>query len=158
MDRLSVRLGSRSVVRVTLESDHQPERAYAYVPCVGTGDVAALSRRRHQNRAQSQSRSNESEPPKDPPLVGARPLRVWSKPVKVPVMAVVPEGPPRTFRFQSVEHVVAACTGPERMETGWWRGPYIQRDYYRVVSQTGQGFWMFRDNAKGGWYVHGIFD
>lgn len=160
VDRLSVRLGSRSVVRVTLESDHQPERAYAYAPCVNTSDrtKTASSRRRRQAHSQSKARANESEPPKDPPPAGTRPLRVWAKPVKVPVMAVFPDGPPRTFRFASTEHVVAACTGPERMETGWWRGPHIQRDYYRVLTQTGQAFWLFRDKAKTGWYIHGVFD
>ena len=46
--------------------------------------------------------------------------------------------------------------GPERIQTGWWRGHYIRRDYYRVETTTGQRFWLFR--RRGHWFLHGVFD
>ena len=34
--------------------------------------------------------------------------------------------------------------GPERIETLWWRGPSVRRDYYRVATESGRHLWMFR--------------
>jgi protein ImuB len=57
--------------------------------------------------------------------------------------------------------------GPERIESGWWDGGEIARDYF--IAQTGdQAFvWVFRERptppstagtpARGGWYLHGLF-
>ncbi|NOT01895.1 MAG: DNA polymerase Y family protein [Phycisphaerales bacterium] len=89
---------------------------------------------------------------------GGRPMCVMAAPVEVPVTAVAPEGPPARFRWRSAEHEVASCVGPERVETGWWRGREVRRDYFRVVSTTGQAFWLFREGGSGRWYVHGVFD
>ncbi len=47
--------------------------------------------------------------------------------------------------------------GPERIETGWWRGPTTRRDYWRVETETHQQFWVFRDLRTGRWYLHGTF-
>ena len=90
--------------------------------------------------------------------VGGRPLLVWRRPVEVGIVAVTSDGRPAMFRFKSVEHEVVACTGPERIETGWWRGRHVQRDYFRVVSGAGEAFWMFRCRSTDCWFVHGIFN
>jgi protein ImuB len=51
--------------------------------------------------------------------------------------------------------------GPERIETGWWDGGDIQRDYYiaRPASEerNGMRFWIFRDCRESRWYLHGFF-
>ena len=49
-------------------------------------------------------------------------------------------------------------SGPERIETGWWDGREIARDYF--VAQTGDGrrLWIYRCHAQRGvWYLHGLF-
>jgi protein ImuB len=46
---------------------------------------------------------------------------------------------------------------PERIESGWWDGEDIKRDYYAVTAGRGQKLWVYRDCIMGGWYVHGIF-
>ena len=53
-------------------------------------------------------------------------------------------------------------SGPERLETGWWDGHGIARDYYTAVSPSGAGLWIFRnrgrqDGGEASWYLHGIF-
>lgn len=48
--------------------------------------------------------------------------------------------------------------GPERIETGWWDGGDIRRDYY--VAETGQGqrAWVFcAPGEQGPWMLHGWF-
>ena len=47
---------------------------------------------------------------------------------------------------------------PERLETGWWDGDGIARDYYVAVNPAGIHIWIYQDRrSKGAWYLHGIF-
>ncbi len=45
----------------------------------------------------------------------------------------------------------------ERIESGWWDGGDIRRDYYAVAGQAGAHGWVFRDCRSFAWYLHGIF-
>jgi protein ImuB len=51
--------------------------------------------------------------------------------------------------------------GPERIETGWWDGHDIQRDYYIACPASERGdsmrLWIFRDCRESRWYLHGLF-
>lgn len=55
-------------------------------------------------------------------------------------------------------HQVMDARGPERLESGWWRGPSCRRDYYRIATHQGSWWWIFRDLKTGLWYLHGLFD
>jgi len=90
--------------------------------------------------------------------LGARPLRLLYNPLQIHATALAPEGPPIAFRLKGVSHNVAECIGPERIETGWWRGPHVQRDYYRVLTEGGRRAWVFRHRDSGAWFLHGWFD
>lgn len=46
--------------------------------------------------------------------------------------------------------------GPERIESGWWDGAEVLRDYYLAQVQ-GARAWVFEDLAQGGWYLHGLW-
>lgn len=48
--------------------------------------------------------------------------------------------------------------GPERIESQWWSGPTIRRNYYRVSLESGQWWWIFEDMNTHQWYLHGFFD
>ena len=45
--------------------------------------------------------------------------------------------------------------GPERIESGWWDGNEVRRDYYIARRGDGSLAWVFR--TVDGWYQHGIF-
>ena len=49
-------------------------------------------------------------------------------------------------------------SGPERIESGWWDGSDVCRDYY-IAQGPDQGLcWIFHDlSAPGHWFVHGYF-
>ena len=48
--------------------------------------------------------------------------------------------------------------GPERVETGWWDGEEVQRDYYQAVDARGSRLWIFRERlAPHRWFLHGVF-
>jgi protein ImuB len=47
---------------------------------------------------------------------------------------------------------------PERIETGWWDGGDIARDYYRATDLHGVRLWIFRERASPHrWFLHGVF-
>jgi protein ImuB len=48
--------------------------------------------------------------------------------------------------------------GPERIESGWWDGCDVMRDYFIARSDGGATFWIYRERVpSGAWFVHGIF-
>jgi protein ImuB len=53
--------------------------------------------------------------------------------------------------------------GPERIESGWWDGRGVARDYYVARRNGGtrrpQGpkLWVFQERRSKRWYVHGVF-
>ena len=53
---------------------------------------------------------------------------------------------------------VHICSGPERIETGWWDGHDIRRDYYTAIDELAGGLWIYRDlRSENCWYLHGLF-
>ena len=53
---------------------------------------------------------------------------------------------------------MAHCWGPERIETGWWMGRHVRRDYFRVETSAGLRFWLFRQAGEDRWFLHGVFE
>ena len=80
-----------------------------------------------------------------------------SRPVRLEAVSVVPDGPPMRFQHGLETHEIAKAHGPERIETAWWRGPIVRRDYYVVETETGGRFWLFRRLKDGVWFLHGVF-
>jgi protein ImuB len=88
------------------------------------------------------------------------------------VVALIPEGPPRQFRWRGVRHQIVHAEGPERIAPEWWRPspddetgsahsspplsfqptaeargltpPPAERDYYTVEDSAGRRFWLYR--------------
>jgi protein ImuB len=48
--------------------------------------------------------------------------------------------------------------GPERIESGWWDGADVRRDYYVAGDARGARLWIYREclGARK-WFLHGIF-
>jgi len=51
---------------------------------------------------------------------------------------------------------LSLLSGPERIESGWWDGGEIGRDYFVGSDAQGGELWLYRDRG-GQWFVHGIF-
>jgi protein ImuB len=51
--------------------------------------------------------------------------------------------------------------GPERIESGWWDGRDLRRDYFVAATPDDALMWIYRDHRygvdDGEWFVHGIF-
>jgi len=145
LDRLAGRLGRTAVVEPQPVADAQPEHAW-----IATAPGASTSRKIGRRFAHGASRP------------------VWMPPRPIPLeterISAVPDGPPARFQFGGAIHRVAQAYGPERIETAWWRGPTIRRDYYVVETESGSRFWLFRrlggrprTPRESDWYLHGVF-
>ena len=146
VDRLSVRFGEHRVQRFVPQDTHIPEAAGVAVPA--------------QDRDFGQVDWALKRQPGDPPR---RPLRLLQKSEEVSVVASVPHGPPKRFRWRQCVHEITRTEGPERIAMEWWHSAGLTRDYFRVETKNGQRFWLYRDGlyAKAGlaprWYLQGIF-
>jgi len=51
--------------------------------------------------------------------------------------------------------------GPERIESGWWDGNDLRRDYFVAETPRGETVWIYRDHRYGAddgeWFLHGLF-
>ena len=47
--------------------------------------------------------------------------------------------------------------GPERIESGWWDGKGVARDYYIARQAHGARLWVFQERKTKSWYLHGLF-
>ena len=65
--------------------------------------------------------------------------------------------PPALLVSPDNRHTVVNYWGPERIETGWWRGPTTRRDYWRVETDTHQQFWIYKDLRRQKWFLQGAF-
>ncbi len=146
IDRLVARLGRHAVRRFASADTHIPEQASFTLP-VGEAPLLSLP----------------APTPGEPPL---RPLHLFDPPQRIEVLAEVPDGPPRRFRWRRDTYEITRSEGPERIAAEWWRrrdGAGPTRDYYRVEDARGCRFWVFRhglygvEKASPDWYVHGLF-
>jgi protein ImuB len=163
IERLSNRLGGAQVVRPELQPEAEVERAYRVVPLAG-GEAAATPPRpvSAAPRLPPPNLSPNLSPdpcavstaPGLPPL--CRPLWIFQPPAPIEVVGLAGDGPPALFHYGQ-PHRVVRCFGPERIETGWWRGASSRRDYYRVETESGQRLWLFRRLQDQRWFLHGEF-
>ena len=98
-----------------------------------------------------------------------RPLLLLPQAEPTEVTALIPDGPPRRFRWRGVTYDIIGAQGPERIADEWWRSPYpsqeeaFSRDYYLVEDSEGHRFWLYREGLYGRetatprWFVHGLF-
>jgi protein ImuB len=175
LDRLSSRLGRAAVFEPKGVADAQPEQAWIAVP-PGMGPVRTSGRDAGGVATVGPTAAGRTVPrpgdlPRDRvrqagvtprPAAGRRPIWLLPRPVlleplRAGVVAIAPDGPPLRFRLGDEVHAIVQAHGPERIETAWWRGPTVRRDYYVVETQSGGRFWLFRRLRDGNWFLHGTF-
>jgi protein ImuB len=149
IDHLVGRLGREAVTFPRLVPDPQPEYACRFESPVRSQESGGKAPRR---------KPPVDVPPLDNHVSFHRPLQVWPEPVPIEVLSVAAGGELSRFRRAGQEYAVVHAWGPERIETGWWRGQDIQRDYYIVETDCGTRWWLFRRRDDGRWFMHGCFD
>jgi len=143
IERLQARLGRAGVFGIGSLDDHRPERAW---------------------RATAFDGVSRSFSPPGPAKVfaalgetfagGTRPL--WLLPDPEPIFGGVAD--PRSEATPSAGQAWQIESGPERIESGWWDGSDLMRDYFVARSPRGIRSWVYRDRrAPRRWYLHGLF-
>ena len=76
-------------------------------------------------------------------------------------MVLLPDYPPRHFRYKGKIYNITKADGPERIEQEWWLQGGAPRDYYCVEDEEGIRYWLFRLGLYGEsepkWFIHGFF-
>lgn len=127
--RLQARLGNAGVYRLSAQADHRPEAAWMVCEA-GAGPTRPPPRPRYRDHP---GRTAD-------PVEGPRPL--WLLPEPRPV------SPAR----------LSLIGEAERIETGWWDGRAVRRDYYLAHDEHHALCWVFHAlDAPENWFVHGYF-
>ncbi len=139
IERLQARLGNRRVQRLQLAADHRPEAAYRFE------HVERLEQLGTASAADDDNPAGLSTLP--------RPLWLLRQPIALAERAQRPY-------WNSHLNLLA---GPERIETGWWDGHLVQRDYFIAEDEAHTLYWIFRERPSaagsggGGWFLQGKF-
>lgn len=51
----------------------------------------------------------------------------------------------------------AFAAGAERIESGWWDGGDVRRDYFIAHTPQGAALWIFKDLSDGSWHLQGFW-
>jgi len=135
VERLRSRLGDDAVATLAAVPEHRPELA----ACEATPHAAAIpTAEKVMRRRRTQSR-----------IENAPPRPVWLLDEAQPLRAEI-EARPWVLR-----------DGPERIESGWWDGRDLRRDYFVAERPDGAITWIYRDHRygtdDGEWFLHGLF-
>ena len=166
VDTLRQRLGPHSVRGFAPVASHLPERAEKLAPITISSFLATGELREGTNGAAAWPEPDRT----------TRPLLLLPHAEPTEVMALIPDGPPRRFRWRGVTYEVAGAQGPERIGAEWWhlsappapanasaRLQALTRDYYLVEDADGHRFWLYREGlyeretVAARWFVHGLF-
>lgn len=133
-ERLRARLGDDAVQPVVLGADHRPERA--------TLSPAAPGRTASASHGQRQSEEQPRKPRAAVNTEAIPPLRpAWLLEQPIPLRG----------------HGIEILAGPERIESGWWDGADMRRDYLIVRTRDGQRAWAFRPWGSDELWLQGWF-
>jgi len=142
VERLRARLGAEAVHGLSLVAEHRPEAAQE------NGDVLLLP---SGNRCISAKTVRKGKSHRSP-MTGEYlrfPRPAWLLADPQPLEG---DATPRYEGPLEMEE------GPERIESGWWDGRDVRRDYYVARNPAGVRLWIFRERgARGGWFLHGVF-
>jgi protein ImuB len=178
IERLSSRLGEKAVLRPVLQAEAQPEFACRYEAAILSpsppasggegwgegGENGAIVGYSQSISSASMERGEKGRalqafriPHSAFRISSVRPPCLQSRPTTVSVISLFPGGAPLRFDWDDQPYIIARCWGPERIETGWWRGDDIRRDYFLVETNSGERFWLFRSLVDEAWFLHGVF-
>ena len=129
LERLAARLGPECLSGTTGAADHRPARA---------GILHGLDAKSVTARA----------PHVPEPACGPRPVWLVEPPRPLQEIAGKPhhDGP------------LTLMAGPERIESGWWDGADMTRDYFIARTVNHALLWIYRErNLPAGWFLQGYF-
>ncbi len=159
IDRLRARLGDDAVTRVVPHAEHRPERAWKSRAKYGfPANLEATAARAGKVVSDptfpAQKKSAAPDPRTTAGAAKACPLPDAPRP-----LWLLAEPEPLGHRLEARPWVLR--DGPERIESGWWDGADVRRDYFVAENPRGEQVWIYRDHRYGSddgeWFLHGLF-
>jgi protein ImuB len=134
VERLRARLGEEAVYGVASIPEHRPEAAWRRV------HELSLTSVRRMGEKMTDRGSGDDMP---------RPVWLLDAPLAIS-LSDIQEGHRSGLVLEQ---------GPERIESGWWDGRGVARDYYiaRQRQPHGARLWVFQERLSKRWYLHGVF-
>jgi protein ImuB len=146
-ERLSARIGDASVHGVMTVAEHRPQ--YAWRRRDANEEIPHCAAAPDYQHNQTAGLSAEIQ--RNNSLILRRPLWMLREPRLLTTLQGMPV----------CEGVLQLQSGPERLETGWWDGDGIARDYFVARNPQGVHLWVFRNRSGkgdvGAWYLEGMF-
>ena len=151
LERLRARLGDEQVLHLSPVADHRPEHASRATPVQGGGASGpALAPAPAPALAATLAATAASTLPLH------RPAWLLPEPLALAEHDALPLLQGRPLQLVS---------GPERIETGWWDGASVARDYFIAQAEDGSLVWVYRGrlpsalNVPGEphWFLQGRF-
>jgi protein ImuB len=140
IERLRARLGEQAVYGICPVPEHRPESAWQRVQAL---------------RLDSGLRAGG--PWRGPLRIGGPP-RIEEEAARRPIWLLDEPSQMRASEVRQWQEGQAVLEeGPERIESGWWDGKDIARDYYIVRRAGGARWWVFQERRSKRWYLHGVF-
>lgn len=129
IEQLRARLGAEAVYGLVLVPEHRPESAWR------SAEIGASA------SAPTASCAHSAD-------MLRRPLWLLREPCRLETRRG------RPWKSGALE----LLEGPERIETGWWDGRDVQRDYYVARNARGARLWIYRERQlRREWFLHGLF-
>jgi protein ImuB len=159
IERLRARLGTEAVYSLQVSPRHRPESTWRAIEPDTAADTRDMRTTAHASDARpvpGSTRASDIRPPSGAARVPlAPPWPPFSRP-----LWLLP-----TPRQLSQRAGLPHCRGalrllgdPERIETAWWNGEAVARDYYVAADIHGVRLWVFRERAAPHrWFLHGVF-
>jgi protein ImuB len=148
IERLRSRLGTEAVYGVQMLTSHRPESASGRAEPGTAPTLAGAAGSGAAPTARAAATSANTLATTAPWPAFRRPLWLLSE----PKLLSERDGLPRR------RGALRLVGDPERVETGWWDGDDIERDYYKAIDIHGVHLWVFRERtAPHRWYLHGVF-
>jgi len=138
IEHLRARLGVDAVYSIASHPDHRPELSWRVCEPGSGNDLEG-------REAISPRRSSSTAPP--PHSSTAPPLWLLETPRRLQVLDDAP----------ALDGPLTLLAGPERIESGWWDGNDVGRDYFIAENTSGTRCWIFREHNSTSWYLQGLF-
>jgi protein ImuB len=135
LELLVARLGEDAVLTPAPLADHRPEICNRWQPAT--------------RASAPRERAGAGLPASDQVLKTERPFWLLAQPLALLVREH------RPF-YGSALRLVSA---PERIESGWWDGNFVARDYFIAIGAESACYWVYRERAgdEVRWFLHGLF-
>ena len=133
IERLRGRFGVEGVCGLGIAAEHRPELGWTRL----TGQLLETSSGK-QNPGRQVAKERK---------LADRPL--WMLPSPLPLA----QGAAR-FRCRGP---LRMGPEPERIESGWWDGGDVRRDYFMASAARGEKLWVYQDRVTREWFLHGLF-